>query len=245
MATTNNTKLVDYYLFFQINPQADHETIHRVYRFLAARFHPDNQDTGNPEMFELLQNGYEILSNPARRAEYDAFRERDEQSLKLVPLSTSIDFMDSLDGELNRRLAVLAVLYIKRRSTPHLPEVTLLEIETRLGFPRDYLDFTMWYLLKKGYITRGDNMSSTLTAEGVDFIETQRTNIPVLNKLLTSGEGTPTVVHPTGNSRVHTPPPPSPHNETTRVHAGDPQLVERRVNKRDRRVNSKDRRLGA
>ncbi len=125
MATANNTKLVDYYLFFQISPQADHETIHRVYRFLAARFHPDNQDTGNPDMFDLLQRGYEILSNPARRAEYDAYRERDEQSLKLVPLSTSIDFMDSLDGELNRRLAVLAVLYIKRRSTPHLPEVTL------------------------------------------------------------------------------------------------------------------------
>jgi curved DNA-binding protein CbpA len=238
MATANNTKLVDYYLFFQISPQSDHETIHRVYRFLAARFHPDNQDTGNPEMFELLQNGYEILSNPTRRAEYDAFRERDEQSLKLVPLSTSIDFMDSLDGELNRRLAVLAVLYMKRRSTPHLPEVTLADIETRLGFPRDYLDFTMWYLLKKGYITRGDNMNSTLTAEGVDFIETQRANIPVLNKLLTSGEGAPTVVHPAGNGRPH-----RAANEPTRVNADNPQLVERRVNKKDRRVNTKDRRL--
>ncbi len=98
----------------------------------------------------------------------------------------------------------------------------------------------MWYLLKKGYITRGDNMSSTLTAEGVDFIETQRANIPVLNKLLTSGEGSPTVAHPTSNSR------PRPvANEQTRVHAGDPQLVERRKNKKDRRVNTRDRRLEA
>ena len=54
-------------------------------------------------------------------------------------------------------------------------------------FPRDYLDFTTWYLQKKGYITRADNSDFTLTAAGVDFVETQRTNIPILNKLLTNG----------------------------------------------------------
>jgi hypothetical protein len=56
-----------------------------------------------------------------------------------------------------------------------------------MGFPRDYLDFTTWYLSKKGYISRADNSDFSLTAEGVDFIETQRVNIPVLNKLLTTG----------------------------------------------------------
>src|SRR5690349_8920843 len=29
----------DYYEFLQISPSADQETIHRVYRFLAARYH--------------------------------------------------------------------------------------------------------------------------------------------------------------------------------------------------------------
>ena len=57
-----------------------------------------------------------------------------------------------------------------------------------MGFPRDYLDFTTWYLVKKGYITRADNSDFTLTAEGVDYIETQRGNLPVLNKLLTDGK---------------------------------------------------------
>jgi hypothetical protein len=65
--------------------------------------------------------------------------------------------------------------------------VSLAEIEKRMGFPRDYLDFTTWYLGKKGYIVRADNSDFSLTAEGVDFIETQRVNIPVLNKLLTNG----------------------------------------------------------
>src|SRR5260370_21162129 len=57
-----------------------------------------------------------------------------------------------------------------------------------MGFPPDYPDFTDWMCMKKGYIARADNSHFTLTAPGVDFGETQRTNIPVLNKMLTNGE---------------------------------------------------------
>ena len=56
-----------------------------------------------------------------------------------------------------------------------------------MGVPRDYLEFTTWYLQNKGYITRADNADFKLTVEGVDFVESQRVNIPILNKLLTSG----------------------------------------------------------
>lgn len=95
--------------------------------------------------------------------------------------------MDRATGDLNRRLAVLAILYYRRRMYPHNPEVTLTEIEERMGFPRDYLDFTIWYLTKKRYITKADNAELTLTVDGVDFIESQRTSIPLLEKLLTTG----------------------------------------------------------
>jgi hypothetical protein len=61
-----------------------------------------------------------------------------------------------------------------------------------LGFPRDYLEFTSWYLRTKKYITRADNSDFTLSAEGVDFVEAQRVNIPVLDKLLTAGNGAAT-----------------------------------------------------
>lgn len=175
----------DFYEFLQISPHADQDTIHRVYRFLAARFHPDNPDSGNADKFALLTSAYEVLSDPERRAEYDASREK--KISEAPPLSNTIDFMDSVAGELNRRLAVLAVLYFRRRANPLYPEVSLAELESRMGFPRDYLDFTTWYLLKKGYITKADNSDFTLTAAGVDFVEMQRANIPVLNKLLTDG----------------------------------------------------------
>ena len=146
-------EIPDYYEFLQISPSAEADTIHRIYRFLAARFHPDNSDTGDAGRFSLLTQAYEVLSNPERRAAYDASRQESQP----VPLSTWVDFMDSMQGELNRRVAVLTVLYFQRRTNPNKPEVSFRDIEKRLGFPRDYLVFTAWYLRTKGYITRADN----------------------------------------------------------------------------------------
>lgn len=189
-------EIPDYYEFLQISPSAENETIHRVYRYLATRFHPDNRDTGNVERFFLLKQAYEVLSDPEQRSAYDATRRASQPE----PLSAWIDFMDNMEGELNRRLAVLTVLYFQRRTNPNKPEVSFREIESRLGFPRDYLLFTAWYLRTKGYITRADDSEFTITAEGVDFVETQRGNIPVLDKLLTSGERASTAGGAAANS---------------------------------------------
>ena len=180
-------KAANYYELLQINPNAEPDTIHRVFRFLASRFHPDNPDSGDAEKFFILKQAYDVLSSPALRAEYDAACEKEEAEPD--PLSNQVDFMDSIDGELNRRLALLALLYYRRRTNPSYPAVALQEVEEKMGFPRDYLEFTTWYLTRKGYITRADNSAFTLTAEGVDFVETQRGNIPVLNKLLASSTG--------------------------------------------------------
>jgi curved DNA-binding protein len=240
MATTPST---DYYEFLQISPNADADTIHRVYRFLAARLHPDNKDTGHVENFQLLKRAYDVLSNPVTRAEYDSARGYQEAQ----PYSATVDFMDALDGEVNRRLAVLAVLYYRRRTTPNFPEVSLAEIEERMGFPRDYLDFTMWYLNKKGYISKADNAQFTLTAEGVDYVEQQRVNMPILNKLLTSGSG-PVRPRATWTSTDPVAPrtPDTSGNGSNSSHASKqivlPASTDRAL---DRRVGKTDRRVGA
>ncbi len=230
-----------YYDFLQISNNADQETIRRVYRFLAARYHPDNPKSGNVEKFEMLKTAYGVLSNLESRTEYDT--QLAKEAAQALPLSSAVDFMDNVAGELNRRLAVLAVLYFRRRANPLYPEVSLAEIEPRMGFPRDYLDFTTWYLLKKGYITKADNSDFTLTAPGVDFVETQRANIPVLNKLLSNG--TEPSAEDAAAARVELNSLSAPmivlpdmNTIPDRRSSGD-----RRLNSRDRRASPADRRV--
>jgi curved DNA-binding protein len=175
----------DHYEFLQISPNAQPETIQRVYRFLAARFHPDNTQTGDPEKFLLLNQAFEVLSDPERRAEYDAnLRKKQTQP---SPVFESVDFLDGIEGEVNRRLAVLSLLYRRCRANVHDPKISLRDLETAMGFPREYLDFTTWYLKTKKYITREDNSDFALTALGVDYVESNSSKLPMLCKLLNAG----------------------------------------------------------
>jgi curved DNA-binding protein len=231
--------MVDYYEFLQISPNADEDTIHRVFRFLAARYHPDNPKSGNAEQFRLLKAAYDVLSDGQRRAEYDSMRRRESPQ----PYSSSIDFMDGSEGELNRRLAVLAVLYHKRRTNPTFPEVSLADIEERMGFPRDYMNFTLWYLQQKKYVTKADNARYALTADGVDFVESQRIDSPTLKKMLTSGSDADSeelvrAERQTAQAAPQTQP-------DRRKSASSPIILPASMDGSDRRVGSRDRRVNA
>lgn len=177
----------NYYEFLQISSTAQAGTIHRVFRYLAGRYHPDNPETGDPERFLLLNRAYKVLSDSQSRAAYDEelARKRNLPS----PAFAGVDFLDGVEGELNRRLAVLSVLYRKCRANINDARVSLLELEAQMGFPREYLDFTTWYLRSKKYITKQDNSDFTLTATGVDFVEENYERLPLLRKLLSAGRG--------------------------------------------------------
>jgi len=181
---------IDYYEFLQISPRAEMPTLRRVYRWMASRFHPDNPLTGDPEKFLLLKHAYEILSDPGRRAEYDAKRENRETPPN--PVFEMREFVNGIEGEVNRRLGVLSLLYNRRRTNSENPVVSLYDLEKHMGWPREYLDFTTWYLRSKQYITKEDNSDFALTALGVNYVESNYSKIPILNKLLNSGARTAT-----------------------------------------------------
>src|SRR5438105_3187548 len=44
----------DHYEALQLSPNADSETVDRVYRILAKRYHPDNQQTGDAARFGMI-----------------------------------------------------------------------------------------------------------------------------------------------------------------------------------------------
>jgi curved DNA-binding protein CbpA len=181
---------LDFYEFLQISPKAESATIARVYRYMASRFHPDNPETGDPEKFLKLKEAYEVLSDPQRRATYDAAYQNRQPDPN--PIFESSLFVNGIEGEINRRLGILAVLYQKRRTSPHEPRVSLFDMELRMAFPREYLDFATWYLKSKHYITVQDNSDFELTALGVDYVESNAQSNSILRRLLKSGPRTAT-----------------------------------------------------
>jgi curved DNA-binding protein CbpA len=160
----------DYYEILQISPNADPDTVHRVYRLLAQRFHPDNVQTGNEAQFRALSEAYHVLSDPERRAKYDvAYQSQRKDRWKLV--SAGAEAENDYEFEQQVRLNLLAVLYTRRRTEPDNPGVTPLDLEALLGTAREHLEFTIWYLNQKKWITRTDNSSLIITADGADFLE--------------------------------------------------------------------------
>ena len=59
--------MIDYYELLQISPNADSDTIHRVFKYLAARLHPDNAATGNQQGFQQVQAAYDVLRKAEER----------------------------------------------------------------------------------------------------------------------------------------------------------------------------------
>jgi curved DNA-binding protein CbpA len=176
----------DYYETLQISPNADPETIHRVYRIMAARFHPDNPTTGSLERFLQLREAYQTLSDPSMRAEYDEGRTNFQA--QAMPVFWQKSFVDGIEGETNRRLGVLSLLYQRRRVSEAKPGISVMELERRMAFPREYLNFTLWYLRSKGFVSRmDDNSDYALTSAGVDFVESSSNSNKMIRELLATG----------------------------------------------------------
>ncbi|BDC52481.1 hypothetical protein F183_A47960 [Bryobacterales bacterium F-183] len=163
----------DYYELLQINPKADVETIHRVYRLQAQRFHPDNKETGDEQMFRLLTKGYQTLTDPEQRAAYD-LRLTKIQQRRWKIFEKPVQVM-GVEGERRKRQGILGMLYNKCIQEPRTPELTMHEFETMLGVPKEHLEFNFWYLREAGFVTRSDNGRFTITIKGVDYFEEQST----------------------------------------------------------------------
>lgn len=163
-------KPVDYYEVLQVSSSAEPETIIRVYRMLAQRFHPDNQQTGSESRFRALLEAYSVLSDPEKRARYDIMHQqhrKDRWRLVSAGANTENDF----ELEQVVRLTVLEVLYTKRRLEPENPGIFWGELEGLTGRPREHLEFTIWFLQQKKFVTLDDQARVQLTVEGAEYLE--------------------------------------------------------------------------
>lgn len=171
----------DHYEILRLGASADNDTIERVYRTLAKRFHPDNDKTGDAEIFLRIAEAHRILTDPGERMRYDTALNSGE----IIRFDLrSREFFAGLRGEQNRRLAVLCLLYRKRAIDLDKPGLSMLDLEMLSGFTREELGFALWYLKEKGLIDTGSQTQYAISADGVDFVENRITEEqPVLRTI--------------------------------------------------------------
>ncbi len=177
---------VNYYDLLQISPHADVDAIKRIYRILSARYHPDNKETGDPDRYRLLTEAYQVLSDPIKRKEYDLQFEMGPGRPLAIFLGK--EFTDGIDAEAKIRVGVLCLLYSKRRANPDFAALSLLDMENIMAFPRERLLFALWYLRSKRFVLQDDRSSFIISADGVDYLESQLPTNQMLYKIFRASE---------------------------------------------------------
>lgn len=162
----------DYYELLQLSPNADEDTIHRVFRHLAKKYHPDHESSADPDRFRQLLDAHKTLTDPEARAGYDAkYQEYWNRKWK-VASEASEGGAFSADRETRERL--LSLLYVQRRRDMRAPGLGEYELARLLRTPVELVEFHLWYLREKGWVTRLETGHLAISAHGVDQIEEGR-----------------------------------------------------------------------
>ncbi len=179
----------DYYEILQLSSAADPETIERVFRHLAKRYHPDNNVSGDARRFNEVREAYEVLSDPEARAAYDARYEQDRADRWQIFRQDTAE----TDRDDDQRLfhALLSLLYIARRNDPDKAGLAPSHLERTLGTPREHLAFPLWYLRKRGFVEVQENGLLAITVDGIDKLASDDMAIPERRLLTEHSMGEP------------------------------------------------------
>ena len=173
---------VDYYEVLEVSPNANSETIERMFRYMAHRFHPDNQDTGDRDRFDLVLEAHNALRDPARRAQYDVEHKR--QSGVRTQLAEEASDSEGIDRDAEMQNKLLSLFYVRRRKDVRNAGIGDAELAALLDCPHEHLEFHLWYLREKKWIAKNENGMFAITIDGVDRASSEH-HVKAAAKLLT------------------------------------------------------------
>ncbi len=181
----NEDNLIDYYELLQLSSNADTDTIDRVFRHLAKKFHPDNKESGDIDRFHLIVEAHRTLSNPEGRAGYDVkYQDYWNRKWKLASEASN---GTAFDDDWKNREGVLSILYVQRRRDMKKPGLGDYEVARLLCIPVELVEFHVWYLKAKGWVERIDTGYLAITALGVDQVEQGRLRLRKDHMLMAGG----------------------------------------------------------
>lgn len=139
----------------------DHSGLDRLYRSLAARYHPDKGDSGNSETFLRIAQAYQILSASQVQVESG-----------LTKPAQGFAWQERLRNLKDKKAAILGLLCDRRISDYRNATVSESELESLTGLTSNEVGFILWYLREKGAVTLiGHSSDHAISAAGIDILE--------------------------------------------------------------------------
>jgi curved DNA-binding protein CbpA len=172
MSTPLAGKIQDHYDVLGIDPRADSETLQRAYAELAQKYHPNNPDTGDQEAFDAVNAAYEVLSDPAQRHAFDNLKGVGEDAN--CPQFSGTAFFESMGSDAGLRVALLCILYERRKKKPLKPGLPMRYVEAMLNADLDSLFFVLWYAKQRGWVSSDDKSNLVITVQGMDYLNSNR-----------------------------------------------------------------------
>jgi curved DNA-binding protein CbpA len=184
-------KFQNHYDSLGIDPKSDSDTIQRAYTKLAEKYHPNNTATGNREKFDAVNAAYEVLSNPSLRREFDGLLGLGQNDG--APKFSGAGFFDAFGRDTGLRMALLCILYDRRRTKPFTPSLSMRHIENLLDGSNEELTFALWYLKQRGLVMTDDKSSLQITVDGMDYLAANKPTADVLMPFIKEPAAAPPV----------------------------------------------------
>jgi hypothetical protein len=174
-------KFQDHYEVLAVDHKANTDAIQSAYARLAAKYHPKTGTTPDPEKFDAINLAYEVLSDPQLRLEFNKIKGIGGDD---KPRFSGRSFFELYGRDSRLRVALLCVLYDRRRLKPFTPSLSMRHLESILNTGTVELNFALWYLKQREMVSADDKSSLQITTVGMDYLQANPPNADEVMQLI-------------------------------------------------------------
>jgi curved DNA-binding protein CbpA len=167
MSSAAAGKFQDHYEVLGVDYKAGSEAIQVSYARLSAKYNPQSGSAPDHEKFEAVTLAFEVLSDPELRGDFDKLKGIGADD---KPKFSGAPFFEAYVRDIHLRVALLCVLYDRRRSKPFTPSLSMRNLEAIFNVHTVELNFALWYLKQKDMASMDDKSSMQITTAGMDYL---------------------------------------------------------------------------
>jgi curved DNA-binding protein CbpA len=181
MSSASAGKFQDHYEVLGVDHKAGTDAIQTSYARLSAKYNPQTGSAPDHDKFESVTLAFEVLSDPDLRSDFDKLKGIGADD---KPKFSGAPFFEAYVRDINLRVALLCVLYDRRRSKPFTPSLSMRNLEAIFNVTTVELNFALWYLKQKDMVTMDDKSSLQITTAGMDYLRDNPPNPTAVMKML-------------------------------------------------------------